>query len=164
MTTQQNPDLIPPASEPNWLTDEEQQSWRGLLLVYQMLFEGLDKQLRTEAGIPHTYYTILAMLSEAPERRLRMSDLAKVTSASQSRTSHAVAALEQRGWVTRESCPTDKRGQFAALTEAGFEAVVELAPKHVAEVRRLIFDHLTPAEVRQLTSITTSINHRDPGR
>ena len=151
-----------PTEEPipntGWLTDAEQHAWRSMLLAYQRIFEGMDKQLRGEVQIPHAYYIILAMLSEAPDRTLRMTELARLTRASQSRTSHAVAALEERGWVRREPCPSDKRGHLASLTESGYTTVVAAAPSHVAEVRHLVFDQLTPAQVLQLGQIMDSIN------
>ncbi|MEI8081523.1 MAG: MarR family transcriptional regulator [Actinomycetes bacterium] len=147
-----------PNPNTGWLTDEEQHAWRSMLLAYQNVFDGMDKQLRGEVKIPHAYYIILAMLSEAPERTLRMTELARLTRASQSRTSHAVAALEERGWVRREPCPSDRRGHLATLTEAGFATVVAAAPNHVAEVRRLVFDRLTPTQVHQLGEIMDSIN------
>lgn len=148
-------------SRVKWLSAEEQRTWRAMLQMYQDLFDGLDKQLRAEAGIPHAYYIILAMLSEAPDRTLRMSELAAATSTSPSRTTHAVAALEARGWVERSVCETDRRGQLATLTDDGFANLKELAPLHVAEVRRLVFDRLTKDQTRQLGEIANRVNDTD---
>ncbi len=150
------------ADEPRWLSDSEQHAWRGLMLTYQLLFDSVDKQLRTAAGIPHAYYMILTVLSERPDHTMRMSELAAMTATSQSRTSHAVAALERTGWVERKACDTDKRGRFAVLTPAGYQVVVAAAPDHVAQVRTLIFDHLTTKQVAQLTAITGAINGKHP--
>jgi DNA-binding MarR family transcriptional regulator len=97
------------------------------------------------------------MLSEAPERSLRMTELASLTNSSQSRLSHAVARLEETGWVRRTRCATDKRGQTATLTDAGYEVVVAAAPGHVAAVRETLFDRLTPEQVRQLADICTAV-------
>lgn len=152
----------PVTTDVDWLSDSEQQAWRGMLLMYQQLFDALDKQLRSEHGIPHTYYEILAMLSEAPDRKLRMAELARLTSTSQSRTSHAVAALEERGWVSREQCPEDRRGNLAALTDEGWDAIVAMAPGHVAEVRKMIFDHLSDADVKELSRLTAAILGAEP--
>src|ERR1043166_677258 len=104
--------------------------------------------------MPLAYYQILAMLSEAPNWTLRMSDLADITWSSRSRLSHAVDRLEENGWVARTSCPSDRRGSFAALTAEGYGVLVDAAPKHVASVRRHLFDRLTRAEVEQLGAIS----------
>jgi DNA-binding MarR family transcriptional regulator len=137
-------------TEPRWLTDDEQHTWRSFLALGRLLFENLDRQLQRDAHMPHGYYMLLAMLSEAPDRTLRMSDLARATATSQSRISHAVSRLEEHGWVTRRRCGTDGRGQFAFLTDAGYRALVSAAPGHVEEVRRSLFDHLTPEQVEVL--------------
>ena len=144
-------------SQPHWLSDDEQAAWRGYLAVLRHVSASIDRQLHVEAGLPHGYYQILAMLSEAEGRTLRMSQLADVTMTSQSRISHAVRALEERGWVQRAPSAEDRRGHTATLTDAGFAALVELAPGHVAEVRRLIFDRLTPEQVTQLRQIADAI-------
>ncbi len=149
-----------PGSAPTrvrWLTDDEQWVWRRVVPVLQELPAALDRQLQVDAGIPHAYYMILAMLSEAPGHELRMTELAQRTATSLSRLSHAVARLEQHGWVTRRRCPTDRRGQIAQLTDAGMARVVELAPGHVGAVRRYVFDALTPEQVEQLGVIAAAI-------
>jgi DNA-binding MarR family transcriptional regulator len=133
-----------------WLTDAEQRTWRAFLEASQRLNEQLDRELVQRAGMPLAYYQILAMLSEAPDRTLRMRELAERTWSSRSRLSHAVDRLEENGWVHRASCPTDKRGSFAVLTDAGFEVLVAAAPAHVDSVRRHLFEQLSPAQVRAL--------------
>lgn len=107
--------------------------------------------------MPHTYYLILAMLSEAPQRTLRMSDLAAVAGTSQSRLSHAAARLEEAGWIERRRCPTDKRGFLATLTDDGFAVLEATAPGHVEAVRSTIFDPLTPDQVDQLKAIADAV-------
>jgi DNA-binding MarR family transcriptional regulator len=144
--------------QPRWLSDEEMAAWLPLVRFVHLLPQALDRQLREEAGISHVYYQILAMLSEAPEGRMRMSELAGLTSTSTSRLSHAVAALEERGWVARSSCPTDRRGQLAELTDAGRREVARTAPGHVAEVRRRVFDVLDDGELAQLRAIATKLS------
>ena len=141
------------AAEPRWLSDEEQQTWRGFLAVNQLLFEALDRQLQADANMPLGYYILLAMLSEAPNRRLRMSELAEITQSSQSRVSHAVSRLEEAGWVRREKVPNDRRGNLAVLTDAGYEVLARTAPGHVTAVRANLFDLLTPEQIRQLSEI-----------
>jgi DNA-binding MarR family transcriptional regulator len=107
--------------------------------------------------MPHAYYEILVSLSEAPDRTLRMSELAGVRGSSRSRLSHAVTRLEKAGWVMRRECPTDKRGSFAMLTDEGFAALEAAAPGHVTEVREKLFDRLTPEQIEQLGKISKAI-------
>ncbi|MEV4196986.1 MarR family winged helix-turn-helix transcriptional regulator [Micromonospora globbae] len=137
-----------------WLDPDEQRTWRAFLAATRGLMETLDRELQRDAGMPHAYFEILVRLSEAPERRLRMSELADATGSSRSRLSHAVARLEDAGWVRREDCPTDRRGQIAHLTDAGFATLAAAAPGHVEGVRRHLFDALTPAQVTQLRRIS----------
>src|SRR4249920_128248 len=127
-----------------WLSPEEQRTWRSFLAAHRLFFDRIERQLQQDAGLPHAYFEILVQLSEAPDRRLRMSELADSSLSSRSRLSHAVARMEEAGWVRRRSCETDKRGQFAELTEAGFERLDAAARGHVEEVRTLLFDVLTP--------------------
>jgi DNA-binding MarR family transcriptional regulator len=142
---------------PRWLSTEEQLAWRAFLQASQELFGAVEAQLQRAGGMPHTYYEILVRLSEAPGRSLRMSQLAEASASSKSRVSHAVARLEERGWVRRVDCPTDRRGQIAELTEDGYAALSEAAPGHVEQVRRSLFDALTPEQVRQLAAISAAI-------
>ena len=144
-------------ASPRWLTDQEQATWRAFLEATQRLNEQLDRELWHQAGMPLAYYQILAMLSEAPERTLRMSDLAARTWSSRSRLSHAVDRLEDNGWVRRVRCPTDKRGALAVLTDAGFGVLQAAAPVHVASVRSHLFDQLTPDQVRALDEISRAV-------
>ncbi|TMM35854.1 MAG: winged helix-turn-helix transcriptional regulator [Actinobacteria bacterium] len=145
------------AAQPRWLSDAEQQTWRGFLAVHQLLFEALDRQLQADANMPHGYYVLLAILSEAPGRRMRMNELAELTQSSQSRVSHAVSRLEEAGWVRREKVPNDRRGNLAVLTDVGYDVVVRTAPGHVAAVRANLFDLLTPEQVHQLFEICLAV-------
>ncbi|MFG2103542.1 MarR family winged helix-turn-helix transcriptional regulator [Micromonospora echinaurantiaca] len=140
-----------------WLDPDEQRTWRAFLTASRALMETLDRELQRDAGMPHAYYEILVRLSEAPGRRLRMSELAEASGASRSRLSHAVSRMEAAGWVRREECPTDRRGQVALLTEAGFATLAAAAPGHVEGVRRHLFDALTPAQVDQLRRISETL-------
>jgi DNA-binding MarR family transcriptional regulator len=140
-----------------WLTHEEQITWRAFLSATRALMETLDRELQREAGLPHAYYEILVRLSEAPGRQLRMSELAEATGSSRSRLSHAVARLAESGWVRREECPTDRRGQLAVLTDEGFQTLAAAAPGHVEGVRRHLFDPLSPAQVEQLRGISETL-------
>jgi DNA-binding MarR family transcriptional regulator len=140
-----------------WLDADEQRAWRAFLGATQLLNSQLDRELQRDSGLSHAYYEILVRLSESPGRVLRMSELAEASESSRSRLSHAVARLEEAGWVRRESCPTDRRGAFARLTDEGFAALEAAAPLHVASVRRHLIDRLTPEQVRQLGEISQVI-------
>ncbi len=143
--------------EDPWLSDEQQSVWRAFLRVSGQLNECIERDLQHGAGMPHAYYLILAMLSEAPKRSLRMNQLADVVRASQSRVSHAVARLEEAGWVRRVPAPGDRRGQIAILTDAGFERLVEVAPGHADTVRSIMFDPLSPEQLVQFGEICQTI-------
>ncbi|MFI7248174.1 MarR family winged helix-turn-helix transcriptional regulator [Micromonospora chalcea] len=140
-----------------WLDPDEQRTWRAFLTASRALMDALDRELQRDAGMPHAYYEILVRLSEAPDRRLRMSELAELTGSSRSRLSHAAARLEASGWIRREDCPTDRRGQIAVLTDKGFATLAAAAPGHVEGVRRHLFDALSPAQVDQLRRISETL-------
>ena len=137
--------------QPNWLTDEEQQAWRATVQLSQLLMRQLDRDLVAH-GLNARDYEILVDLSEAPEHRLRMTDLADATSQSRSRLSHQISRMEKRGLVRRDDCEGDKRGTFAVLTKAGFEAIERVAPYHVENVRRHFIDRLSSAQQEEIRS------------
>jgi len=146
-----------------WLSDEQQRVWRAFLRMSGQLNERIERDLAQAAGMPHAYYLILAMLSEAPGRSLRMNQLAEVVRASQSRVSHAIARLEEAGWVRRVPAPKDRRGQIAELTDSGFERLVEVAPSHAETVRSIMFDPLTAEQLDNFADICRTILARlDP--
>jgi DNA-binding MarR family transcriptional regulator len=150
--------------EPRWLTSEELAAWFALVGVMIRLPAALDAQLQRDAGISHFEYLVLAALSEAPGRTLRMSTLATLAEGSLARLSQAVRRLEKRGWVRRTPDPADGRYTLAILTPQGWDKVVASAPGHVGEVRRLVFDSLTRAQARQLGEIGRRIMRViDPG-
>jgi DNA-binding MarR family transcriptional regulator len=144
-------------TDPRWLSEQEQRAWRAFVESTKVLFDALDRQLQRDADMPHAYYEILVRLSEAPERALRMSELADRTRSSRSRLSHAIARLEERNWVRREDCPTDRRGQIARLTDTGFEVLAGAAPGHVEAVRAYLIEALTVEQLTQLASIGQAI-------
>ncbi|EDY45163.2 MarR family winged helix-turn-helix transcriptional regulator [Streptomyces sp. SPB074] len=148
-----------PASVPGpvWLGDDEQEVWRAFRQATTLLDDHLDRQLQRDAGMPHVYYGLLVTLSEAPGGRLRMTELACRAKITRSRLSHATARLERNGWLRRESCPGDKRGQFAVLTEEGAEMLRRSAPGHVAAVRKALFDRLDAEQQRTLGAIMRTI-------
>ena len=120
---------------------------------WMLLGDRLDHELTHDTGISHAYYEILVQLSETEGHALRMSELADRCLSSRSRLSHAVSRLEERGWVRRQVCAEDGRGQLAVLTDAGFAALEKAAPVHVESVRRNLFDQLTPAQVAAMRDI-----------
>jgi DNA-binding MarR family transcriptional regulator len=146
-----------PSQQTRWLNDREQLAWRTFLTACQTVFGAVESQLLRDSDIPHGYYEVLVRLSETPGRALRMTQLAEASTSSKSRLSHAVARLEERGWVKRTDCPTDRRGQIAQLTDEGYAALAAAAPGHAKQVRRSLIDRLTPEQVEQLLQICTAI-------
>jgi DNA-binding MarR family transcriptional regulator len=144
-------------TEPRWLTDSEQRAWRAYLESSKILFDALDRQLQREADMPHAYFEILVRLSETEGWALRMSELATQTGSSRSRLSHAVARLEERGWVEREDCLTDRRGQIAKLTDTGYAVLRGAAPGHVGAVRSYLIEALDDEQLGQLATIGEAI-------
>jgi DNA-binding MarR family transcriptional regulator len=145
------------STEPKWLSERERATWVQLSAVLTLLPATLDSQLRRDADLTLFEYYVLAMLSEAPERTLRMSALAGQTNATLSRLSHVVTRLGDRGLVDRFTCPEDGRATNARLTALGWARLQEAAPKHVATVREHVIDALTPRQVGQLSAITTAL-------
>jgi DNA-binding MarR family transcriptional regulator len=145
-------------SEPRWLDDCEMRAWRGLIGTERLLFEQINRELSRRSSLSLADYEVLVRLSETPDHRLRMSELATQSLSSKSRLSHQVSRLEKLGWVRREECPTDRRGAFAVLTDEGFAVLAEAAKGHVADVRRHLFDQLTPAQVEALADVTATLN------
>ncbi len=140
-----------------WLDEEELRAWLRLTGVMLRLGPALDSQLQRDSDLTHFDYLVLAMLSEADVHTLRMSELATRTNASLSRLSHVVKKLENRGWVERMPCPTSRRVTLARLTEGGYDVLVEAAPGHVETVRSLVFDGMSPEEVRGLARVAARI-------
>jgi DNA-binding MarR family transcriptional regulator len=147
------------AESSRWLRTDEQSAWRKLAAVTVLLPAALEAQLQRDADLTHFGYWVLAMLSEAPDHAMRMSELAAQTFGSQSRLSHLVARMERRGWVQRSRVSEDGRGYRAALTPAGYAKLVESAPAHAAEVAH-IFDGLTPEQVAILDELCAVILRR----
>lgn len=147
-----------------WLTAREQTLWRSFMTANAKLQSHLDRRLRLDAGMPVAYYEILVMLSEAPGRSLRMSRLAACCNSSRSRLSHAVAALEKEGWVSRCATDGDRRGSVAQLTDEGFAALEAAAPGHVTEVRACLFAGLTDEQLDTLQEVSRILHDTIDGR
>ncbi|GAA4866158.1 MarR family winged helix-turn-helix transcriptional regulator [Pseudonocardia benzenivorans] len=148
-----------------WLDDDEQRTWRAFLSATRLVFDRVERQMSQDSGMPQTYYELLVRLSEAPGRTLRMSTLADNALSSRSRLSHAVARLEENGWVRRSTCATDRRGAFAELTDEGMAALEAAAPGHVETVRATVFDPLTRAQQHALREASEAlVTALAPGR
>jgi DNA-binding MarR family transcriptional regulator len=140
------------ATTPRWLNPAEMKAWRRYIIASRRLLEALDDDL-DHHELSMADYEVLAQLSDAPDRKMRMSELADVAMISRSRLSHRIKVMEKAGWVKREACPDDKRGYFAIMTAKGFKAIVAAAPDHVHSVRSRFIDHLTKEDQRALAEI-----------
>ncbi|WP_037160353.1 MarR family winged helix-turn-helix transcriptional regulator [Rhodococcoides fascians] len=143
-------------SEPRWLTDSQQEAWRSVVAIITRLPAALDTQLQRDSSLTHFDYFVLSVLSEDPNRRIQLRDLAKFANASLSRLSHVVTKLEKIGWVRRESIE-GSRGSYAVLTDSGMDKVVESAPSHVATVQALLFEGLDDDQVTALGRLSSTI-------
>jgi len=146
-------------SEPRWLNAAEMKAWRRYIIASRRLLEALDDDLAAH-DISMSDYEVLAQLSEAPDRRMRMSELADVAMISRSRLSHRIKVMEKAGWVKREACPIDKRGYFAVMTPKGWKAIVAAAPDHVASVRERFLDALDKGDQKVLAEIFERVAQR----
>jgi len=143
-----------------WLNADQQRVWRVFLAVQSLLPVSLDAQLSREAGMSHSSYIVLALLSEAPRRALRMSSLASAVTMSPSRVSHAVSRLEERGLVRRERASDDARGNWAILTDDGYDVLAAAAPGHAAAVKDLVFGGLSDEQLMQMGQILSVVENR----
>ncbi|MEI7541192.1 MAG: MarR family transcriptional regulator [Actinomycetes bacterium] len=141
---------------PRWLNAAEMKAWRRYIIASRRLLEALDSDLEGH-DLSMADYEILAQLSDAPERKMRMSELAEIALLSRSRLSHRMKVMEKAGWVKREACPSDKRGYFAVMTAKGWKAIVAAAPDHVESVRTRFVDHLTKADQEVIATIFNRI-------
>lgn len=144
------------SEEPKWLTQQEKEAWTGLAALMLMLPGKLDSALR-DVDLTLFEYLVLSHVSETPERRIRMSELAFLANGSLSRLSNVVKRFEQRGWMTRSPDPDDGRYTLAHLTDDGHRLVIDAAPVHLRSVRELVLDPLTTADLRALTRIADKL-------
>jgi len=143
-----------------WLSEPEQRAWRGLLQMTTRLETQLNRELQETSGLSLADYDVLVPLSEAPQGRLRVFELASDLGWERSRLSHHLTRMQRRGLITREDCDADRRGAFVVLTGAGRSAIDQAAPAHVETVRRLVFDGLSDEQVRSLQAFTESVQRR----
>ena len=146
------PSLMPAKkSQTRWLSSREMKAWRSYIIASRRLLEALEIDLAGH-DLSMADYEVMAQLSEAPGRRMRMSELAQVAMISKSRLSHRMKVMEKAGWIKREECSEDRRGSWAVMTEKGWRAIVAAAPDHVASVRRRFIDQLSAKEQESITS------------
>jgi DNA-binding MarR family transcriptional regulator len=137
---------------PKWLNPREMKAWRSYIIASRRLLDALDADLDGH-DLSMADYEVLAQLSDAPDRRMRMTELAEIAMLSKSRLSHRMKVMEKAGWVRREVCTEDKRGSFAVMTEKGWRAIVKAAPDHVASVRNRFVDNLNVKDQEELAKI-----------
>lgn len=142
------------------LNDRELSAWGGFLRMHARLIAELDRELEDGHGLPLTSYDVLVQLSDAPDRCLRMADLADAVLLSRSGLTRLVDRLEREGLVQRRRCPSDARGTLAVLTQAGLRRLRAAAPTHLEGVRRRFLDELSPAEQRRLADLWTRLTER----
>ena len=137
---------------PRWLSAREMKAWRAYIIASRHLMDALEIDLDGH-DLSMADYEVLAQLSDAPDRRMRMSELAQIATISKSRLSHRMKVMEKAGWVKREECLEDRRGYWAVMTEKGWKAIVKAAPDHVESVRTRFLDHLTAKDQEELAKI-----------
>lgn len=155
---------------PQWLNEEELRAWYAFVAAGALINRRLDQQLKDDVGITHLQYETLVRLNAAPDREMRMSALADALLNSKSGLTYQITQLEKAGLVTRRSCPSDPRAVYAVLTDAGRHMLERAAPGHVAQVRKLLIDVLTPQQLATIADGLTEVTHRlqsgeaDPAR
>lgn len=146
--------------EPRWLSEQEMRAWTGFLAAGALVERRIEQHLKEEAGLSHPQYEILVRLSAAPDGSLRMTELAEALLTSKSGLTYQITQLEKAGLTERRSCPTDVRGVFAVLTDAGRERLEKAAPGHVAVVREALIDVLGPEQLEVLADGLTEVSRR----
>ncbi|RAY14916.1 MarR family transcriptional regulator [Actinomadura craniellae] len=146
--------------EPRWLDSSQQRHWRAFVEGSVRLHDLMDRDLKAKHGLSESEYEILVRLSEAPEMRLRMAELAESASQSRSRLSHTCSRLESKGLVRRATCPGDKRGVYAHLTDEGYSALQRAAVDHVEVARDFFIDVIDPADLEAIGRAFTAVTRR----
>jgi DNA-binding MarR family transcriptional regulator len=142
---------------PHWLDAKEQHAWRAFIRLHQKLFAQISRDLQAHSKLSNADFQILVALTDTPDGRQRFQQLAKTIDWEQSRLSHQIARMIKRGLVAREECAEDGRAAFVTITPVGSDAIQAAAPHHVATIRRLVIDALTPDELATLAQISTRI-------
>jgi DNA-binding MarR family transcriptional regulator len=149
-----------PMEEARWLDEREARAWRGFIAMQGQLLGRLARQLQRDSGLSEADYEVLVQLSEAPCARQRVFELGQATQWEKSRLSHHLTRMVQRGLVARETCPTDSRGAFVRLTDAGREAIERAAPQHVEHVREWFVEALTAEQLDALAELSEAVLDR----
>jgi DNA-binding MarR family transcriptional regulator len=147
-------------NEPRWLDDRERAAWVAFLAASNLVTRKLEQQIKDDAGLSHTQYEVLVQLSAAPDRALRMSELADRLVTTKSGLTYQITQLERAGLVTRRSCPSDVRGVIAELTDQGMDTLRQAAPGHVAAVRDALIDVLTPEQLEHIAAGLGEVTRR----
>lgn len=155
---------IASVNDTRWLDETQQRSWRAFLGGSTVLMDRLDRDLRTEHGLSMSEYEILVRLSEAPDRSIRMADLAAALSHSRSRITHTIGRLERDGIVVRTQCDTDGRGVSAVLTDRGFELLATAAHTHVRGVRDYLVDQCSADDLAAVRRVMEAVQEAIGGR
>jgi DNA-binding MarR family transcriptional regulator len=150
-------------TDTHWLTKDELSAWLSFTLMQLQLFAHLGKEL-SPTGLSFQDYGVLARLTEAHDGQQRLSDLAAIVGYEKSRMSHHATRMENRGLVERVKCGTDRRGAYLRITDAGRSAIVAAAPDHVTQVRKQMFDLLSPEQVAALDDISRTVLNNLPGK
>ncbi len=143
-----------------WLDQREERAWRSLMQMQDGLSEFIERQLRNRCGLSQADYQVLAHLSEAPDGRLRSFELGALLHWEKSRLSQHLGRMQNRGLVSRTRCLTDQRGAVIAITPRGRDLIAAAAPQHVTDVRDVLIDHLTAAELEMLAAIGDKVQER----
>ncbi len=146
--------------DPRWLDEREQRAWRSFVTMQEGLSEYIERQLRAHSGMSSADYEVLAHLSEVPEGRIRSNALARLLRWEKGRLSQHLTRMQSRGLIRREPCPTDQRGAVVVITERGRALIEEAAPLHVADIRNVLIDHVTPAELDVLIELGDQVRAR----
>jgi len=146
------------STEPKWLSPSEMAAWRRYIVASRRLLDALDSDLDSQ-DLSMADYEVLVLLSEAPDRKMRMSELAENGMVSRSRLSHRMKVMERAGWVKRENCETDKRGQWAVMTPKGWQAIVKAAPVHLKSIRNRFIDVLNKGDQEAIASAFNKIEN-----
>lgn len=140
-----------------WLSDDEQRAWRAFVSLQAKLNAQLNRELQAESELSLADFEVLVRLTDRDDPRARAFELATDMQWEKSRLSHHLARMQRRGLIDRAGCPEDARGSYIELTAEGRRAIEHAAPGHVESVRRLVFDQLTPEQVRALRTISETV-------
>lgn len=143
--------------EPRWLDEREERAWRALQFMQMRLTAELTRDLAADRGMSYPDYVVLVALTDRPDGRMRLYELAEQVGWEKSRLSHHLARMVERGFVRRERCDEDRRGAFAVVTRQGRAAIEAAAPGHAAAVRRLFVDRLTPAQLEAVRGAAEAV-------